>query len=290
MHSGSTRFSLVYLRITFNLSNPLRSRLKYSLTGFVYHLNESSLALYAWDEGTDTWIDASQTCPAGDRYKKLDAANKLFTARICHLSEFALFGYGGENIRMGINYGLDEAAGMYEVGHSFAITVTNSGGTLKATATANTESGGQGTGTGPDFAWSDGFWVQQDDWSDPSIDILPGDWVQFQSDDGFSETVQVGTIKAWLNPGNDSATGSILASGFSGPLQAYAGYWGWFWQEFTADPGGIPFFVDFSPHNLEPDTMVSVGYREPDLDQVTNVFRTPQYEIMLPCTLKEMAP
>jgi peptide/nickel transport system substrate-binding protein len=274
----------------FQFVEPITVTVGYTVTDIVYHFNENSLALFAWDEGADTWIDASETCPMADQYKRLDTTHNLFEVRICHLSEFGLFGKGGESIRMGVNYGLDEAAGMYDVGHSFSITVTNSSGIPKATVTVITEPGGAGTGTGPDFAWSDGFWVEQDDWSDPSLDILPGDWVHFQSDDGFSESVQVGTITARLFPSTDSAAGTITAPGFAEPLQAFAGSWGWFWQEFTVEPDGGAYFVDFAPHDLEPDTLVSVGYREPDLDQVINVFRTPPHEIYLPCTLKGNTP
>jgi peptide/nickel transport system substrate-binding protein len=274
----------------FQFVEPITVTVGYTVANIVYHLNENSLVLYAWDEDTDTWIDAAETCPMEDRYERLDTTQNVFEVSICHLSEFGLFGNGGESVRMGVNYGLDEAAGMYEVGHSFSITVTNSSGTIKATTTAITEPGGDNSGTGPDFAWSDGFWVQQDEWSDPSLDILPGDWVHFQSDDGFSESVQVGTITARLFPSTDSAAGIITAPGFIEPLQAFAGFWGWFWQEFTVDPDGGSFFVDFSPHNLEPGTLVSVGYREPDLDHVINVFLTPPHATYLPYMVKGNMP
>ena len=175
---------------------------------------------------------------------------------------------------------------MYEVGHTFWITVTDSGGTPKAHATATTTP----SGTGPDFAWSDGFWVEQDDWSDPSLDILPGDQVHFQSDDGFAETVQVGTITARINPSADTAAGITTAPEFVEPLQGFAGYWGIFWQEFTVDPDGGSYFVDFSPYDLVPGNEVRVGYREPDLDAVINVFQTPWHEIFLPSVLKGYQP
>lgn len=271
---------------SFLFSEPLTLTVQYDPESIVYHVRENSLALYAWDEGLGDWMDAAETCPPGQRYSWLDTGANLYEVRVCHLSEFSLFGVGGESIRMGVNYGLDEAAGMYEIGHTFTITVTDSGGTPKATATGVTEAGGEDSGTGPDFAWSDGFWVRQGDWSDPALDILPGDWVHFQSDDGFSESIQVGTITASLNPATDSATGSITAPGFDAELEAFAGYWGWFWQDFTVQPDGSEFYVDFAPHDLEPGTQVSVGYREPDLDHVINVFTTPQHEIYLPFALR----
>jgi hypothetical protein len=271
---------------TFPLAEPITVTVGYTVTDIEYHLNEASLALYIWDGDSSSWENASETCPMEDRYKRLDIAADLYEVRVCHLSEFGLFGYGGENVRMGVNYGLDHATGMYEVGHTFWITVTNSGGAPKAYATATTTP----AGTGPDFAWSDGFWVEKDDWSDPSLDILPGDRILYQSDDGFAETVQVGTITSRLNPSADTVAGTITAPGFVELLEGFAGQWGIFWQEFTVDPDGGSYFVDFPHFDLTPGMDVSVGYREPDLDSVINVFETPLHGIYLPGVLKDNAP
>jgi peptide/nickel transport system substrate-binding protein len=275
----------------FEFVEPITFTVAYNPDQIKYHLLEHTLVLYAWDEEAEEWVDASETCPEGERYKQVDMDANLFTVRVCHLSEFSLHGRGWESVRMGVNYGLDEVAGMYDIGHTFSITVTDSVGTLKATATALTEAGGEGTGTGPDFAWSDGFWVQEDDWSDPNLDILPGDLVHFQSDDGFSETVQVGTVTARLNPITDSASGTITAPGFTEHLEAFAGFWGSFWEQFIINPAGGYFFVYFESHDLEPGEQVSVGYWEPDGDAVINVFITPEYgEYYLPIVLKPVAP
>jgi peptide/nickel transport system substrate-binding protein len=276
----------------FAFTEPLTLTVAYNPDQIVYRLLEHTLVLYALDEETGEWVDASESCPEGERYKQLDMDANLFTVRVCHLSEFSLNGEGG-NVRMGVNYGLDEAAGMYEVGHTFSITVTDSIGTLKATATVDTEPATEGdcTGTGPDFACSDGFWVQQDDWSDPNLDILPGDLVYFQSDEDFSETIEVGTVTARLNPLTDSASGTITAPGFTEHLEAFAGYWGWFWEQFIIDPAGGYFFVYFESHDLEPGNQVSIGYDEPDRDAVRNVFYTPEYgEYYLPIVLKPAVP
>jgi len=196
------------------------------------------------------------------------------------LTEVGLVGESGD-VRMGVFYGYDEAAGMYEVGHTFWITVTDSGGTLKARATATTTL----NGTDGYFAYSDGFCVEKDDWSDSLLDIQPGDWAHFRADDGFTNSVQVGTITAQLNPGADTVAGTITAPGFVVPLQGFAWQWGVFGRTFTVDPNGGAYFVNFSPDDLLPGMEIEVGYMEPDMDQVANVFRAP-WQVYLPLVRK----
>ena len=195
------------------------------------------------------------------------------------LTEFGLMSKSAE-ARMGVFYGYDEAAGMYEVGHTFWITVTDSGGTPKAHATATTTP----IGTAPYFAYSDGFCVEKDDWSDPFLDIQPGDWVHFHADNGFTNSVHVGTITAWLNPSADAVAGTITAPGFVEPLKGYAGIWGVMWRTFTVDPNGGSYSVDFSPDDLSPGMEITVGYEEPDKDTVATVFRAP-WQVYLPLLL-----
>ena len=202
----------------------------------------------------------------------LSGSSASVTAAPAHqsLTEFGLIGQSAE-ARMGVFYGHDEAAGMYEVGHTFWITVTDSGGTPKAHATATTTP----EGTAPYFAYSDGFCVEKDDWSDPFLDIQPGDWVHFRADTGFSNSVHVGTITARLNPDANTVAGTITAPGFVEMLKGYAGIWGSMWRTFTMDPNGGSYFVDFSPDDLTPGMEITVGYEEPDKDAVANVFRAP---------------
>jgi len=187
--------------------------------------------------------------------------------------------------RVGVNYGHDGAGAMYEVGHTFWITVTNSSGTPKAHATATTTP----NGTGNDFAWSDGLWVARTDWSDPFLDIQPGDRVHFRADDGFADSIQVGTITAQLNPAANTVAGTVTAPGFVAPLRGSAGIWGVFWRVFTVAPDGGSYFVDFSPVDLLPGMEIRVGYEEPDKDAVTNVFRVP-WQLRLPVVLRGYTP
>jgi hypothetical protein len=188
--------------------------------------------------------------------------------------------------RMGAFYSYEEAAGMYNVGHTFWITVTDGGGTPKAHATATTTP----SGTRHRFAWSNGFLVEKDDWSDPFLDIQPGDRVHFRADDGYTNSVLVGTITARLNAAANTVAGTITAPGFVEPLKCGAGWWGWFWQTFTVDPNGGSYLVDFSPFDLLPGMEVSVSYMEPDGDAVGNEFQVPRGQVYLPVVLKGYTP
>jgi hypothetical protein len=183
--------------------------------------------------------------------------------------------------RMGVYYGHDEAAGMYAIGHTFWITVTDSGGTPKAHASATTTP----NGTDGYFAYSDGFCVEKDDWSDPLLDIQPGDWVQFDADDGFTNSVHVGAITGRLNPDADTVAGTMTAPWFVEPLQGGAGIWGIFWRTFSVDPNGGFYSVDFSPDDVLPGMEITVLYSEPDKDQVGNNFRA-LWQVFLPVVLR----
>ena len=53
-------------------------------------LNEVSLRLYFWDEATETWLDAAQTCDPLSTYTRNRLEN-WFSIDICHLTQFAVF-------------------------------------------------------------------------------------------------------------------------------------------------------------------------------------------------------
>lgn len=184
-----------------------------------------------------------------------------------------------EDVRMGVFYGYDEVAGTYEVGHTFWITVTDSGGTVKAHATALTTP----EGTDPYIANSDGFCVKKDDWSDPSLDIQPGDVVNFEADDGYTNSVRVGSITAWLNPSANTLAGTITTPWIVEPLTGFT--WPLFYRTFTVNPDGS-YFVDFSPDDLLPGMIINVQYSEPDWDQVGNNFLAP-WQVFMPLILRD---
>jgi len=191
---------------------------------------------------------------------------------------------------MYVNYGEDEVGGAYDVGHTFWITVTDSGGTPRATATANTEP----AGSGPDGTWEHGFTVAGGDWSPSEPDIQPGDWVHFRSDDGYNNSVRVGTITGGINAEADTASGAIEVPGLaSQTVDVIVGGWGFPGFEIdTVDldaAGRGEYSVDFSPTDLPPDISLGVNYVESDRDRVyNNIFVV--WEVYLPIVIKNYAP
>jgi hypothetical protein len=189
---------------------------------------------------------------------------------------------------MRIQYGEDRVSGVYAVGHTFWITVTDDAGVTKATAMAETVP----QGSGPDGAWDQGFLVDGYDWSDPSLDILPTDQVHFRSDEGYSHTLRVGTITGEADPAADTVSGTITApwlpTGF--PLSGEAGAWGFtfesFWFNLDPATGAGDYSVDFSPYDLLPGQDISVFYTVPPGDRVGNTVRVSGGMIYLPLVTK----
>jgi hypothetical protein len=187
---------------------------------------------------------------------------------------------------MYVNYGFDSAGGAYPMGHTFSITVTDSGGAIKATATASTGP----AGGGPDGAWEDGFTVERHQWSDPALDIQPGDWVHFRSDDGYTNSVQIGTITGSINVEQDTASGTLQVPWLaSQTIDGLVGGWGFpGFVGFTVDldaSGRGHYFADFAPTDLPPDITIGASYTEPDYDRVyTEIY--PDFQVYLPIILK----
>jgi oligopeptide transport system substrate-binding protein len=178
-----------------------------------------------------------------------------------------------EGTSMSVHYGQDRAAGIYPVGHTFWVTVTDDVGTVKATATAVSEPGG----SGPDGAWGDGFVVEGDDWSTAGLDITALDRVHFRSEDGYTNTLEIGTIAGQLDSAADTAQGTITVPWLAGQkLYGLAGSWGFTFREFEVDLDGTgtgDYFVDFSPDDLLGGQDIDVFYIEPDGDRVGNQIR-----------------
>ena len=172
-----------------------------------------------------------------------------------------------------VSYDRDEAGSAYIIGHSFSVTVTDSGGTIKATATDTTSTGG----AGPDGGWGDGFTVEQGEWSPSEPDIAPADWVHFQADDGYTSTIRVGEITGAVDVGANSVSGTIHAPWFADQtLQGVTGAWGFTFREFTVTLdawGSGSYLVDYGPDQLQEGYDIVVQYQEPDGDRVGCHFR-----------------
>jgi oligopeptide transport system substrate-binding protein len=194
-----------------------------------------------------------------------------------------------EGPSMRVHYGEDRVSGVYPVGHTFWITVTDDVGGVKGTAMAETAV----QGAGPDGAWQQGFLVEGDDWSVPGLDIQPTDQVQFRADDDYTNTVEVGTITGEADPSADTLSGTITAPWLPTKpfvLSGEAGTWGFtfkpFWFNLDSATGAGDYSVDFSPYDLLPGQDVSVFYTEPDGDRVGNTVRASGGMIYLPLVTK----
>lgn len=191
---------------------------------------------------------------------------------------------------MYVNYGLEKAGGVYPVGHTFLITVTNSLGTVKATATADTEV----AGGGPDGNWEDGFEVESQDWTPLHPDILPGDRVYFDSDDGYDGYVEVGTITGGINTGANTVSGAIQVPWLaSQTVNMFVGGWGFpgFQEAYVMldAMGWGSYGVDFSPTDLTMDMELGATYVEPDGDRVYNVVDA-WWDVYLPVVVRMHEP
>jgi len=177
---------------------------------------------------------------------------------------------------MRVNYGHGWVGADYPADHTFWITVTDSGGGVKATAAMSTAYGG---------GWSaDGFQTDWDDWSPTDLDIEPGDRVYGRTDDGYSNVIHVGTITGAVDVDNDSVGGNVYATWFTQMLDVECHAWGAPGgapnKESTAAPdGSVPYLCQWDPvteWDILPGQDVAVMYREPDDgDRVMNVFEEP---------------
>jgi uncharacterized repeat protein (TIGR01451 family) len=179
---------------------------------------------------------------------------------------------------MRVNYAHDWVGGNYEAGHTFWITVTEGSGPVKANAIID---------SAPGAGWGgDGFETQPQHWSPEVPDIVPGDWVHFTSDDGYTNTIQVGLISGTLDIGTDSVGGPIYAS-FPQTLPVECDPWG-AWdagmggvpakQSEAAPDGSVPFSCAWdsaTEWDIVPGQDVAVIYWEPDGDAVLDVYREP---------------
>ncbi|MBN2148574.1 MAG: DUF11 domain-containing protein, partial [Anaerolineales bacterium] len=177
---------------------------------------------------------------------------------------------------MRVNYRDDWVGGTYPTGHTFWITVEDSLGNVKGTAEVESDpwSGWGGAG----LETSDEHWA-----GGSRPDIQPGDVVYFESDDGYTNVIEVGEILGTLDLDNESIEGPISAGWFTEDLAVECHPWGAPGgvdaKYSTAGPDGDPQYFCQWDHDTEwdiqPGQDVAVMYVEPDEDRVINVFREP---------------
>jgi parallel beta-helix repeat protein len=84
------------LRAGFVFSKPVTITIHYD-EGDIGGVNEDTLVLEYWDEGTSGWVDAVATCIPASVYDRHPDEDWL-ALPICHLSRFALFGEGQRDV------------------------------------------------------------------------------------------------------------------------------------------------------------------------------------------------
>lgn len=75
----------------YSFNEPLTIAFDYS-DADIAGVNEATLNLYYWEEGSQTWVPASTTCaPEGQVIRDLE--NNRLQVEICHFSEFTVYGW-----------------------------------------------------------------------------------------------------------------------------------------------------------------------------------------------------
>lgn len=177
-----------------------------------------------------------------------------------------------ENPWMRVNIAHDWAGGNYPAGHTFEITVKDSGGAVKATTTVESQ---------PGWGWGgDGFDTNWESWVPAGPDIQPGDWVYFEADDGFTDTIHVGDIQGTLDIDLNKVSGPIYVNWYEEDLAVECHPWGAppgvEGLSSTAGPDGDPpYTCDWDGlWDIQPGQDVAVMYIQPDnFDRVITVFR-----------------
>jgi uncharacterized repeat protein (TIGR01451 family) len=178
------------------------------------------------------------------------------------------------------NYAQDWVGADYPAGHTFWYTVTDDLGGYKSGGSGQTElSAGWG---------GDGF--DSDYWKDGHPDIVPGDYVYFAADDGYSNFIEVGEVNGVLDVDNDILTGTIFAPfAYSLTVECHPwGAWGAGLNDVQiktswAEPdGSVPYSCQWNPFSewdIQPGQDIAAMYIEPDDDRVINVFQEPAPEL-----------
>ncbi|MFZ0547110.1 MAG: PKD domain-containing protein [Candidatus Promineifilaceae bacterium] len=174
------------------------------------------------------------------------------------------------------NYAHEWVGVNYEAGHTFWITLTDSSGSVKATAVADTF---------PNGGWSgDGFDTMDWQWLPEQPDIMPGDKVTFLSDDGYYNLLEIGQVNGSLDVAADAITGTLNVSWYTETLPVECQPWsGWNdgldleSKSSSAKPdGSTTWSCSWAGEwDIVPGKDVAVMYLEPDIDRVIDVYRDP---------------
>jgi uncharacterized repeat protein (TIGR01451 family) len=169
-------------------------------------------------------------------------------------------GFQTPDLLIEVDYDGDWVGGDYEAGHTIYLTVTESGGGVKATQDLQTNGG-----------WWSTDW---EDWSPSGPDIEPADWVYgLVNSASYTTAVKVGEINGEVDVDAETVSGTIHAAWLGEPVMVRCeihednGPDGIEVQ--NVDPDGGRFWCDFSGEwDIEPGEHVVVYYYEPDGDRV----------------------
>jgi hypothetical protein len=114
-----------------------------------------------------------------------------------------------------VDYGQDWVQVNYAADHTFEITATD--GVDDYTVVKDTKSG--------EGWWAEaGLRTDPSDWAPEQPDMNPGTQVEVQSDDGYSNLIEVGTITGTIDLETNSISGRFYAP-FGGNLTVYCHPW-----------------------------------------------------------------
>ncbi len=182
-----------------------------------------------------------------------------------------------------INYAHDWVEGNYEPGYTLWLTVTDSIGDLKATATLTTGVipwwGGDNSGFSTNLG---------EPWFPEHPDLQPGDIVHGMLSNGYSATVELGQIAGFIDVDADSITGSVNAPWLL-PEVLDIQCEPWIWPNWapgkndTVSPDGSDTYTCAWDPNTEWDIQyghdIGVAYREPAGHWVYGGFHAADYNL-----------
>ncbi len=116
-----------------------------------------------------------------------------------------------------------------------------------------------------------------DPWWPERPDIDAGDWVHGAMSNGFTNSVHVGSIDGVINVDSDLVTMTLNASDFTQILEGGCSVDNGPGTNFSIDPNNGTYVCDFADMgwDIVPGENIWLTYREPDQDQVLNVFYEP---------------
>ena len=170
----------------------------------------------------------------------------------------------------------DVVEGDYELGHTVQVTVFDSVGNTKATATVETMEM-------PHWGGAPGFRVEQWDGIEGPPDIQPGDVVRAVVDGGLVTTeVRIGEIAGTIDLDTNSITGTINAPWAGDFVNVMCSPWGAPGgasdKETTVAPDGVNEFTctwDSTEWDIQPGETVGVSYWGNDMHSVANAISNP---------------